>query len=55
MVAEAGTFVINPALYPRDKMPFDPEKDFIADHRPVRIHHALIATPSFAGRTAWPS
>ena len=34
MFAEAGTFVINPNLYPKDKLPIDIEKDFILDHRP---------------------
>ena len=39
MVAEAGTFVINPALYPKDKLPFDIEKDFIPITGLVRINH----------------
>jgi len=47
MVAEAGTFVINPALYPRDKIPFDPDKAFVPITGLVRIHHAMITTPSF--------
>ena len=34
MLAEAGTFVINPNLYPKDKLPIDIEKDFVLDHRP---------------------
>ena len=29
MFAEAGTYVINPNLYPKDKQPIDVEKDFI--------------------------
>ena len=48
MVAEAGTFVINPALYSRDKIPFDPDKAFAPITGLVRIHHAMITTPSFA-------
>jgi tripartite-type tricarboxylate transporter receptor subunit TctC len=47
MVAEAGTFVINPALYSRDKIPFDPDKAFAPITGLVRIHHAMIANPSF--------
>ena len=47
MVAEAGTFVINPALYSRDKIPFDPDKAFAPITGLVRIHHAMITTPSF--------
>lgn len=47
MLAEAGTFVINPNLY-KDKLPFDIEKDFTPITGLVRIHHALIASPGFA-------
>jgi tripartite-type tricarboxylate transporter receptor subunit TctC len=47
MVAEAGTFVINPTLYPKDKMPFDVDKAFAPVTGLVRIHHALITSPSF--------
>jgi tripartite-type tricarboxylate transporter receptor subunit TctC len=46
MVAEAGTYVINPNVYPKDKLPYDLEKDLIQITGLVRIHHALIATPS---------
>jgi tripartite-type tricarboxylate transporter receptor subunit TctC len=51
MVAEAGTFVINPALYPRDKIPFDPDKAFAPITGLVRIHHAMITAPSFPAQT----
>jgi tripartite-type tricarboxylate transporter receptor subunit TctC len=47
MLAEAGTFVINPNLYPKGKLPFDIEKDFTLITGLVRIHHALIASPDF--------
>jgi tripartite-type tricarboxylate transporter receptor subunit TctC len=47
MVAEAGTFVINPALYSRDKIPFDPDKAFVPITGLVRIHHALVTHPAF--------
>lgn len=47
MLAEAGTYVINPNLYPKGKLPFDTEKDFIPITGTVRIHHALIASPNF--------
>jgi tripartite-type tricarboxylate transporter receptor subunit TctC len=46
MVAEAGTFVVNPNLYPKDKLPYDMEKDFAPVTGLVRIHHALIASPA---------
>lgn len=51
MVAEAGTFVINPALYPRDKIPFDPDKAFAPITGLVRIHHAMVTTPSFPAQS----
>ncbi len=51
MVAEAGTFVINPALYSRDKIPFDPDKAFAPITGLVRIHHAMITTPSFPAQS----
>jgi tripartite-type tricarboxylate transporter receptor subunit TctC len=47
MLAEAGTFVINPVLYAKDKLPFDIEKDFTPITGLVRIHHALVAAPTF--------
>jgi tripartite-type tricarboxylate transporter receptor subunit TctC len=46
MVAEAGTYVINPNVYPRDKLNYDVDKDLIQVTGLVRIHHALIAAPS---------
>ena len=46
MVAEAGTYVINPNVYPKDKLSYDVEKDLIQITGLVRIHHSLIATPS---------
>jgi tripartite-type tricarboxylate transporter receptor subunit TctC len=53
MLAEAGTFVVNPNLYPKERMPYDLDKDFILITGLVRIHHALIASPNFpAGSVA---
>jgi len=51
MLAEAGTYVVNPNLYPKGKLPFDVEKDFIPITGLVRIHHALIASPTFTPKT----
>ncbi len=48
MLAEAGTYVVNPNLYPKDKMPVDIERDFIPITGLVRIHHALITAPKFS-------
>jgi tripartite-type tricarboxylate transporter receptor subunit TctC len=51
MLAEAGTFVVNPNLYPKGKLPFDIDKDFIPITGTVRIHHALIASPKFPAKS----
>ena len=34
---------INPTLYPKDKLPYDPEKDFVPITGLVRINQALLA------------
>ena len=46
LVAEAGTYVINPNVYPKDKLNYDLEKDLIQITGLVRIHHSLVVTPS---------
>jgi tripartite-type tricarboxylate transporter receptor subunit TctC len=46
LVGEAGTFTVNPTLYPKDKLPFDTEKDFIPVTGLVRIYQALLADKS---------
>jgi tripartite-type tricarboxylate transporter receptor subunit TctC len=46
MLAEAGTYVINPVLYPKDKLPYELERDFVPITGLIRIHHALIANPA---------
>jgi tripartite-type tricarboxylate transporter receptor subunit TctC len=50
MLAEAGTFVINPVLYAKDKLPFDIEKDFIPITGLVRIHHSMVISPEFPAK-----
>ena len=47
LIAEAGTYVINPNIYPKEKLTYDVEKDLIQITGLVRIHHAVIASPSF--------
>src|SRR2546429_9259670 len=42
LVAEAGTFVINPTLYAKGKLPYDEEKDFVPITGIVRINQALL-------------
>src|SRR5262245_58126224 len=46
LVAEAGTFVINPTLYSKGKLPYDEEKDFAPITGIVRINQALLGHPS---------
>jgi tripartite-type tricarboxylate transporter receptor subunit TctC len=51
MVAEAGTYVINPIVYPKDKLSYDVNKDLIQITGLVRIHHALVVTPSLPAKS----
>jgi tripartite-type tricarboxylate transporter receptor subunit TctC len=51
LVAEAGTFTINPTLYGKGKLPYDEEKDFIPITGIVRINQALLAHPSLPVKT----
>jgi tripartite-type tricarboxylate transporter receptor subunit TctC len=46
LVAEAGTFVINPTLYGKGKLPYDEKKDFAPITGIVRINQALLGHPS---------
>jgi tripartite-type tricarboxylate transporter receptor subunit TctC len=44
LVAESGTFVLNPTLYPKDKLPYDVDKDFAPVTGLIRVNQALIAS-----------
>ena len=46
LVAEAGTFTINPTLYGKGKLPYDEEKDFAPVTGIVRINQALLGHPA---------
>jgi tripartite-type tricarboxylate transporter receptor subunit TctC len=46
LVAEAGTFTINPTLYGKGKLPYDEERDFTPITGIVRINQALLGHPS---------
>jgi tripartite-type tricarboxylate transporter receptor subunit TctC len=46
LVAEAGTFTINPAIYPKGKLPYDEKTDFVPVTGLVRINQALLASKS---------
>jgi tripartite-type tricarboxylate transporter receptor subunit TctC len=48
LLAEAGTFVINPTLYGKGKLPYDEEKDFAPITGIIRINQALLGHPSVA-------
>ena len=48
LVAEAGTYVLNPTLYPKEKLSYDPEKDIIPITGLVRINQAIIANNGLA-------
>src|SRR3954471_6775724 len=48
LVAEAGTFVLNPTLYPKEKLAYDTEKDLAPITGLVRINQALIANNGLA-------
>jgi tripartite-type tricarboxylate transporter receptor subunit TctC len=43
LIAEAGTFTINPSIDPNGKLPYDTGKDFIPISGLVRINQALLA------------
>ena len=51
LVAEAGTFVINPTLYGKGRLPYDEEKDFVPITGIVRINQALLGNPSLPAKT----
>ncbi|HEY4918546.1 MAG TPA: tripartite tricarboxylate transporter substrate binding protein [Xanthobacteraceae bacterium] len=44
LVAEAGTFVLNPTLYSRERLGYDVAKDLTAITGLVRINQALVAS-----------
>jgi tripartite-type tricarboxylate transporter receptor subunit TctC len=52
MVAEAGTLTINPTIYPKGKLPYDEDKDFIPISGLVRINQALLADKSLPASNA---
>jgi tripartite-type tricarboxylate transporter receptor subunit TctC len=43
LVAEAGTFTINPVIYPKGKLPYDTDTAFAPISGLVRINQALLA------------
>lgn len=51
MVTEGGTFVTNPSLYAKGKLPYDADKDFVPISGLARYYLALVADPSLPART----
>src|SRR5215212_8164442 len=51
LIAEAGSYVINPNIYSREKLGYDLDKGLTHITGLVRINHALIATSSFEAST----
>jgi tripartite-type tricarboxylate transporter receptor subunit TctC len=51
LVAEAGTFTINPTLYGKGKLPYDEEKDFAPITGIVRINQALLGNPTLPAKS----
>jgi tripartite-type tricarboxylate transporter receptor subunit TctC len=52
LVAERGTFVINPTLYPKGKLPYDTETDFAPVTNLIRINQALVARSTLPASNA---
>ncbi|HEX3936857.1 MAG TPA: tripartite tricarboxylate transporter substrate binding protein [Xanthobacteraceae bacterium] len=46
LVGESGTFTVNPTLLPKDKVPYDADKDFTPITGLVRIYQSLLAAKS---------
>jgi tripartite-type tricarboxylate transporter receptor subunit TctC len=46
LIGESGAFTINPILYPKSKLQYDSDKDFIPITGLVRIYQALLAKKS---------
>jgi len=51
LVAEAGTFTINPTLYGKGRLPYDEEKDFTPITGIVRINQALLGQAALPANT----
>jgi tripartite-type tricarboxylate transporter receptor subunit TctC len=46
LVVEAGAFTINPTIYPKNRLPYDTQRDFIPITGLVRINQAILADKS---------
>jgi len=52
LVGESGTFTVNPSLYPKGKLPYDADRDFLPITGLVRINQALLADRSLPVKNA---
>ena len=46
LVGESGTFTVNPTLLPKDKVPYDADKDFTPITGLVRIYQSILGAKS---------
>jgi tripartite-type tricarboxylate transporter receptor subunit TctC len=51
LLAEAGAYVINPLVFPKERVPYDADKDLIPITNTVRIFHALLASNQLPAKT----
>ena len=51
LLAEAGAYVINPIVFPKERVPYDADKDLIPITGTVRIYHALLTNPKLPAKT----
>jgi tripartite-type tricarboxylate transporter receptor subunit TctC len=51
LLAEAGAFVINPIVFPKERVPYDADKDLIPITNTVRIFHSLLVNPKLPVKT----
>ena len=51
LVAEAGTFTINPIIYAKGKLPYDETRDFAAITGLVQINQALVVSNALGVKT----
>ena len=51
LVAEAGTFTINPIIYPKGRLPYDEARDFAPITGLVQINQALVTSNALGVKT----
>jgi tripartite-type tricarboxylate transporter receptor subunit TctC len=51
LLAEAGAYVINPLVFPKERVPYDADKDLVMVSNTVRIFHALLASQKLPVKT----